>query len=243
MNLPAIDIPFTLPFEVPVLLHPPLVHFAIVLPVVLLLLEIVNSVMKKRAISVVSLFLLLVLSVVLFGAFFTGKVDGSEAFSSMSGDAKAILKEHKLLGTYLAYGSLALLLLKFLNLTKKASLRIVYLLALVGFVAATLHQGKEGGELVFVHGTNIEAVADLKDELADATEGDEDDEDSAKATESSEDEAPAKVEEEKTEATPVKAEEKKVEEKATETKSEDSEQSATSSEEEKSDSNETNETK
>jgi uncharacterized membrane protein len=100
--LPAIDIPITLPFELPVLLHPPIVHFAIVLPVVILLLEFVNLFMKKRAISVVSLSLLTLLVIVLFGAFFTGKVDGSEAWSGMTGDAKALLKEHKLLGTYLA---------------------------------------------------------------------------------------------------------------------------------------------
>jgi uncharacterized membrane protein len=187
--------------------------------------------MKKRAISVVSLFLLVVMAVVLFGAFFTGKVDGSEAFSAMGADAKAILKEHKLLGTYLAYGSLVLLLLKFLNLTKKAGLRIVYLLALVGFVAATLHQGKEGGELVFVHGTNVEAVADLKDELADATEDEEDeatsdtDEDSDEATKS--DEKKTEVAESTEEKVADEAKEDKPSEKTEEVKEEKTESNET----------------
>lgn len=168
--LPAIDIPITLPFELPVLLHPPLVHFAMVLPVVILLLEFVNLFMKKRAVSVVSLSFLTLLVVVLFGAFFTGKVDGSEAYSAMTGDAKEILKEHKLLGTYLAYASLVLLVLKFLNLTKSGALKVLYMLALVGFVFATLHQGKEGGELVFKHGTNVEALADMDDKAFDLQE-------------------------------------------------------------------------
>jgi len=175
--LPAINIPIELPFHVPALLHPPLVHFAIVLPVVILLLEFSNLFMKKRALSVISLSLLSVLVIVLFGAFFTGKADGSEAWSSMTGDTKELLKEHKLLGTYLFYGSLGLLLLKFLNLTKIGALKVLYILALAGFVFATLHQGKEGGELVFKHGTNVQALADmdekafdLQDELNDLQE-------------------------------------------------------------------------
>ncbi len=168
--LPAIDIPITLPFELPVLLHPPLVHFAIVLPVVILLLELVNLFMRKRAVSVVSLSLLTLLVIILFGAFFTGKVDGSEAWSAMTGDAKEVLKEHKLLGIYLAYASLVLLFLKFLNVTKSGALKVLYMLALVGFVFATLHQGKEGGELVFKHGTNIAAMADLDEKAFDLQE-------------------------------------------------------------------------
>lgn len=168
--LPALDIPITLPFEVPVLLHPPLVHFAIVLPVVILLLEFVNLFMKKRAVSVVSLSFLTLLVVVLFGAFFTGKADGSEAFDALSGDAKELLKEHKLLGTYLVYGSIVLLLLKFLNLTKVGALRVLYMLALAGFVFFTLHQGKEGGELVYKHGTNVEALADMDEKAFDLEE-------------------------------------------------------------------------
>ena len=168
--LPAIDIPLTLPFDVPVLLHPPLVHFAIVLPVVILLLEFFNLFMRKRAVSVVSLSLLTLLVIVLFGAFFTGKTDGSEAWSAMSGDAKELLKEHKLLGTYMFYGSVVLLFLKFLNLTKSGVLKVLYMLALAGFVFVTLHQGKEGGELVFKHGTNVAAMADLDEKSFDLQE-------------------------------------------------------------------------
>ncbi len=198
--LPAIDIPITLPFELPVLFHPPLVHFAIVLPVVILLLEFVNLFMRKRAVSVVSLSLLTLLVIVLFGAFFTGKVDGTEAWSAMSSDAKEVLKEHKLLGTYLAYASLVVLFLKFLNVTKSGTLKVLYMLVLIGFVFATLHQGKEGGELVFKHGTNVEALAemdekafDLQEELDELQE--EYDELKAETEEAQEPEAEEKVEE------------------------------------------------
>ncbi len=168
--LPAVDIPITLPFEVPVLLHPPLVHFAVVLPVIILILEFSNLFMKRRAVSVVSLSFLTLLIVVLAGAFFTGKADGSDAFDAMSSDAKEVLKEHKLLGTYLFYGSILLLVLKFLNLTKNATLKVLYMLVLTGFVFATLHQGKEGGELVFEFGTNVEALSKLDEKAFDLQE-------------------------------------------------------------------------
>lgn len=170
MNLPAIDIPLALPIEIPVMIHPPLVHFAIALPVIVLLLELVNVFIKKRAISVVSLSLLTLLIFVLLGAFFTGKADGKNAIELMSSDAKEVLKEHKLIGVYLVYASGILLLLKFLNLTKKGFFRALYILALIGFVAATMYQGKEGGELVFKHGTNVEALTVLDDKVFDLEE-------------------------------------------------------------------------
>jgi hypothetical protein len=43
MQLPQITLPqIELPFDIPVLLHPPVDHFAIALPVVILLLELMN---------------------------------------------------------------------------------------------------------------------------------------------------------------------------------------------------------
>ena len=216
--LPAIDIPITLPFEVPVLLHPPLVHFAIVLPVIILLLEFINLFMRKRALSVVSLSFLTLLAIVLFGAFFTGKVDGTEAWSAMTSDAKEVLKEHKLIGTYLAYASLLLLFLKFLNLTKNATLKVLYMLILIGFVFATLYQGKEGGELVFKHGTNVEALAemdekafDLQEELDELQEEFDELKAETEETESTEPEAKVETEQPTVEAEPVKEESTPVE--------------------------------
>lgn len=170
MNLPAIDIPLVLPMDIPVMLHPPLVHFAVAIPVIILFLELVNVFMKKRALSVVSLSLLIALIVVLLGAFFTGKADGKNAIELMSSDAKEVLKEHKLIGVYLVYGSGVLLLLKFLNLTKKGFFRALYILGLIGFVGATMYQGKEGGELVYEYGTNVEAVTALDDKVFDLEE-------------------------------------------------------------------------
>lgn len=170
MSLPDIDIPFTLPFDIPLLSHPPIVHFAIALPILILFLEAANLFMKRRAVSVISFSFLTLLIIVLFGAYFAGKVDGKNAIDLMSSDAEEILKEHKLLGTYLVYGSIVLLILKLLSITKVGALKVLYMLSLIGFIAATVHQGEEGGELVYEHGTNVERANLLDDKVFDLEE-------------------------------------------------------------------------
>ncbi len=191
MTLPALDIPvtLTLPFEIPLLAHPAAVHFAVALPVIILLLEISNLffrstveidnvAFKRRALSVTSLLLTLLLVGIFFVAFFTGKVDGSEAGPLLSGDGLAELKAHKLIGTYLVYGSIVLLALKaFAMLVSRGWARLLFMLLLVGFIAATFKQGKDGGELVYKYGANNKAVLahedtidNLKDEVGDFKE-------------------------------------------------------------------------
>jgi len=103
MNLPVIDIPVKLPFDVPLLVHPIFVHFVVAIPIIVLLIELINLKAKRPAVSVTSLFLLTLAVIVYAGAFFTGKADGSHAFSLLTPEAKDELKFHKLLGTYLVY--------------------------------------------------------------------------------------------------------------------------------------------
>lgn len=170
MNLPVIDIPITLPIELPALAHAPLVHFAIAIPVLILILEFLNTFMKKRAISGVTFSLLIFVAVVLFGAYFTGKVDASNAFDALSADGKDLIKTHKLFGAYLFYTSLILVALKVFNLTKLSFFKGLYILVLILFVAATLNQGNMGGKLVYTHGANVELVTSSQDELFDLKE-------------------------------------------------------------------------
>jgi uncharacterized membrane protein len=163
--LPSIDIPISLPFDLPLLMHPPLVHFAIALPIVILILEVVNSFLNKRTISIISFSMIVVLSVVLLGAYFTGKTDGSEAFALLGSEAKETLKEHRLLGVYLFYGSLILIVLKLTKITRLNFFKGLYIFILVAFIGATMHQGKEGGELVYKYGVNVSAAVEAQDEV------------------------------------------------------------------------------
>lgn len=172
MQLPAITLPkIELPFDIPLLWHPIVDHFMISLPIVVLLLELVNLVMRKKAISGMSLFLILLTVFAAVGAYFTGLVDGSEAYPTLNDAAKAALSEHKNLGTYLMLASWVVLLFKVLSMiTEKSVIRAIYVVILIVFVAGLFEQGEEGGELVYKHGLNVEQVKVLDDELFDVKE-------------------------------------------------------------------------
>jgi uncharacterized membrane protein len=172
MQLPEITLPkVELPFDIPVLLHPSVDHFVIALPVVILLLELMNLMMKKKAVSGVSFFLIVLTVIVSVGAYFTGLVDGKEAYPALTEAAKEALAEHKLLGTYLMLASGVVLFFKLLSMiTGKSIIRVLYILILIAFVAGIFEQGEEGGELVYKYGMNVEQVKVLDDELFDLKE-------------------------------------------------------------------------
>ncbi len=172
MTLPNISIPeIPLPFELPELLHPAIVHFIIAIPIVVLLLELYNLVLKRRSISVFSLFLLIIVVVAMVGGYLTGSVDGKAAWDLLGTEGQSELKEHKLLGIYLTYGALALVAFKILFMALGKTIgRVLFVVILIGFIGVTLKQGKDGGELVYKYGANNEMIADLKDSLADIEE-------------------------------------------------------------------------
>jgi len=169
MTLPEIVLPkVDLPFDIPVLLHPFVVHFLVAIPVVVLLLELMNLMMKKRAVGGVSFFLLLLTLVISVAAYLTGLVDGQDA--AFTDAAKSALGEHKLLGTYLLLASALVLFLKLLAMTGSKVLKALYILGLIAFVVVMFKQGKEGGELVYKHGLNVEPVKILDDIMFDLEE-------------------------------------------------------------------------
>lgn len=172
MNLPAISIPnIDLPFDIPVLLHPPVDHFAIALPIVVLLIEFINVFIKKRSLSVLSLFLVIAMVIAAIGAYLTGSVDGKEAYPLLNEMGQSELKEHKLLGTYIMLFSGVVLLFKLGSMIMSNGLaKAFYLLILALFVAGVLKQGKDGGELVYEFGANVEMVQTLDDEKFDLQE-------------------------------------------------------------------------
>ena len=167
MQLPEITLPkIEIPFDIPVLLHPPIDHFAIALPVVILLLELINLVLRNRAISGLSFFLIFLTVIVTIAAYFTGLVDGKEAYPALSDAAKATLSEHKTLGVYLMLASGILLFFKLLSmLSVKGIMKGLYFLVLIVYVVGIFEQGKEGGELVYEYGLNVEQVKALDDKV------------------------------------------------------------------------------
>lgn len=195
MSLPNISIPFELPIDFQVLMHPPVVHFVIALPVIIILLEIINLAFKRRSISLLSLFLIVLLALFATVAYFTGSVDGKETFMFLSDEGKEELKEHKLLGIYLVYGSWALVVFKliFMAISRMVA-KLFFVLILLGFAAATMFQGKHGGELVYKYGANNQAVSDLSDEKDELQEEYDELEGELNELKKSANEAPAAVE-------------------------------------------------
>jgi len=182
MTLPTISIPeIPLPIEIPELVHPAIVHFVIAIPIVVLLLELYNLVVKRRSISLFSLFLLVIVAVAMFVAYLTGGIDGKATWDILSMEGQADLKEHKLLGIYLVYASLGLVIFKLLFMAIRKTIgRVIFIFILGGFIAVTLNQGKEGGELVYKYGANNEVVVELKDDIADAEDDNDGDDATAK---------------------------------------------------------------
>ncbi len=217
MTLP--ELPFKipeipLPFDIPTLMHPPVVHFMIALPVIVLLLELINLVVKKRTIGFTAFFLIVLTVVAAAAAYLTGSTDGTAAWDLLTQDAQSALKAHKLFGTYLLLASGILFVFKLLSaLINRGLMKAMYLLVLIIFVAGILKQGKEGGELVYVHGANVKIVKikddklfDCQDDLSDyVAEEKEAEEEAAKAAEEAKKAEAAKAAEEAKKAEEAKA--------------------------------------
>ncbi len=152
-TLMTVTIPdFPLPFEIPHLMHPFIVHFAIALPIIWLILELINLIAKRRLLSGITLFFALLTVLIFFGAYLTGKTDAKEAQITLEA-----LDFHKELGVYLVYGSVVVLFLKLLSFAiQKTQMRVIFILSLLIFIAVTLVEGKKGGELVYQYGVNVQ---------------------------------------------------------------------------------------
>ncbi len=163
MTLPPLAIPaFPLPFEIPSMIHPVFAHFAIALPVIVLILELINLFAKKRTIGVLSFFFMVVIAVVFLSAYLTGGTDGKMAKEFLSPEAKEALMGHKQLGIYLVYSSGILMLFKLFSvLIRKTAIKVLFFLVLIVFTAAVFNEGKKGGELVYQYGVNVKSVPAL----------------------------------------------------------------------------------
>ncbi len=169
MLLPEIDLPLQVPewtILVTYLMHPSVVHFAIVLPVVILLVELINLFTQRKSLSVSVYVLYTLLVMVFISAYITGVTDGREAAPLLSDQGAEALKAHKLIGVYLVYLVLFTVALKVMSLMiGKGWGRALYSLSLIGLIASTFYQGKEGGELVYTYGANVASLQELDERV------------------------------------------------------------------------------
>ena len=158
------------------MLHPAVAHFAISLPIISLVLGLLYLFRPTEVMSKVSTRFLVFAAIFAIAAYFSGKHDASEVFSSLTPDAKALLIQHAKLGLYLAIGMGVAAVVKMVgclkNMFKVELIAIVLLLVLSG---ATLFQGKMGGELTFEYGAHVSGYADGQKCIKEAAEMEDDD--------------------------------------------------------------------
>jgi len=174
MTLPTLPLPFPIPETVPVLLHPAVIHFAVVLPIVILIIELINLITKRKSLTISVYVLFVMLAGFFVASFATGVIDGKNGGLLVSDEGLEHLKVHKNIGIYLLYLSALPILLKLLTVVvKKSWAKVIYLVLFTAIIGLTLFQAKEGGELVYKYGLNVEAKVDLDDvveELQDEVE-------------------------------------------------------------------------
>lgn len=163
-------------------LHPPLVHFAIALPVVTSVFGLLYLFTKKEGLSKITSRLLVLTALAMIAAWYTGSKAGPEIYDYLSDAGKHELIEHKNLGLYLAIAFSAIAILQFLGCQlKRFALQAVAILLLIAATAAVFVQGKHGGEIVYNYGQPFKAYM-MQDTLheAAATAEDADDDCDAK---------------------------------------------------------------
>jgi len=138
------------------MMHPMIVHFAIAIPVVLLLLELSNFAFRRKSIGFINFTLTVAVFLLFVVAYYTGTTDAQNAKDLMSPEAKEVLSAHKNLALWLIYGSAALILIKLLGVVLQGFVfKLLFVVGILLFIFGIFTEGKKGGELVYKYGTNV----------------------------------------------------------------------------------------
>ena len=153
------------------LLHPPLVHFAIALPVLALVFQLAFSITNNYIYSQWSARTLIVASIVMIGAWYTGGAEGADVYPLLSEAGQSTLKFHKDLGLYIMVSTIILALIKFVACkSRNVALETIIFVSLLALSSAIAYQGLLGGEVVYKHGANVVDHSDGLDCLEDPSD-------------------------------------------------------------------------
>ena len=164
------------------MLHPPIVHFAIVLPLVALVFSLIYLLKRDESMSKISSRTTLIAALAMAAAWYSGNQAGPEIYDFLSAEGKEELMGHKTLGLYLAIAMGVIAVIQMAgSIMKKFAVEALAVVLLLGATVVTFAQGKDGGEIVYNHGMPFKAYM-IEDSLKDAVaEADELEEDSDKA--------------------------------------------------------------
>jgi len=155
--------PFNLPLEIPHFLHPLIVHFAVALPFVIIIIEVMNLFSNRRGLGALSFLFMLILSSILYLTILSGKVDMKSVSDTLSSNGKLLLGEHIHFGVYLFYASLVLIILKLITVILRAiPIKILFLLALIFYGVLTIATMIDGTRLVYSYKSHTPVMKSLK---------------------------------------------------------------------------------
>jgi uncharacterized membrane protein len=156
---------FIPPVDIPTLLHFPIVHFATAFLVIAILLEIINIFFKRKILSFVSLLVILLFASLMTLAYLTVGVEGKEIIMIVTDSGKHGLADYKEFGVYLAYGALALILLKLLFMTLSSLVtRFSFTIILIGYLVLSINQTTKGILLKQTHGINGQVMSNIENQ-------------------------------------------------------------------------------
>ncbi len=167
--------------------HPALVHFALVLPLLALVFQLMalatKNVTYRRSANY--LFFFGVIAVLLTSL--TGRLAGPDVAPLLSGEGRELFDEHMKLGYVLASFYIFLLVLKIISIgVKKRAFRAVMAIFMVAGVAGLFIQAQHGGELVYKYAGGVEIPDDFDDEDDDEEDEDEETTETAPASDTPE---------------------------------------------------------
>ncbi len=155
--------------KVSFMLHPATAHFAVVLPIISLVLGMAYLVKPSELMSKISSRFMLFAALFLIAAYFSGTDDGSDVYPFLSEAGQELLAKggqgvlitHKALGLYLAIAMGIATLVKYYGCFKKAFKFEIFAILLVAIISGGIvYQAKMGGELTYSHGANVEQYDD-----------------------------------------------------------------------------------
>ncbi len=160
------------------MIHPIMVHFAVVLPIVSLVFIVLYALKPSEIMSKISTRVLVFSALSMVAAWYSGGLEGKEVYPLLTSDATKILISHKTLGLYLAIALGVTAIIKLIGCKiNNFKLEMLALVLLLGVVATTFYQGKMGGSLVYEHGAHVEKYSDGLDAIDELKELDDEDED------------------------------------------------------------------
>lgn len=153
----------SLPFHF--MLHPALVHFALVLPFLALIFHLIALFRKNETYKKASNFLFFFGVIAVLLTSLTGRIAGPDVAPLLSGEGRELFNEHMQLGYILAIFYLFLFILKLISIAvKKRTFRAIMAIFMIVGVLGLFIQAQHGGELVYKYAAGVELPDEFDDE-------------------------------------------------------------------------------